>query len=171
MRICEQLLIPWMAVLILPLYASSGSSTSQSDGERILKNVEDALRDVMDYTVDLDVTADVERLNVPPMHVRMYYKRPDRFHFESEGFALLPKEGLAFSVSRTLARFSIDEVEEEPSGQGKQFRLLLRPKDDRAKSTKLRLYIDSAQWRPRKIVSSLFDGRTMTATFQYEKQS
>ena len=143
---------------------------AQPSGEEILKKVEADLSDVLDYSADLDVTADVERMNVPPMHVRMYFKQPDKFHFESEGFAMLPREGLAFNVSRVLSRFSIEEVEEETSGQGKLFRLLLRPKDERAKSTKLLVYIDPVQWKPTRIISSLFDGRTMTASFQYEKQ-
>jgi outer membrane lipoprotein-sorting protein len=126
---------------------------------------------VQDYSVVLDITADMERMTIPPMQVRMYYKQPDKFHFESESFAMLPREGLAFSASRVLSRFTVEGVTEQMSPQGKQFELLLRPKDERARSTKLVLTIDGTNWKPMKIVSSLFDGRTMTAAFQYEKQN
>lgn len=169
MRVLAQLIVGWIALLYLPLIMSAESSTVQNDGERILKNVENALKEVKDFTVDLDVTANIERMNIPPMHARMFYRQPDKFHYESENFALLPREGLAFSVSRLLSRFSVEEVKEENSGQGKQFRLQLRPKDQRAKTMELQVTIDSARWRPMRIVSSLFDGRTMSATFQYEK--
>lgn len=149
---------------------SAAGGDAQPSGEEILKKVEASLTAVRDYSADLDVIADVERMNVPPMHVRMYFKQPDKFHFESEGFAMLPREGLAFNISRILSRFSIDEVEEDTSGQEKMFRLLLRPRDERAKSTKLLVYIDAVHWKPVRIISSLFDGRTMTASFQHEQQ-
>lgn len=143
---------------------------AQPSGEEILRRVDAGLSEVQDYTVDLDVTADVERMNVPPMHVRMYYKKPDKFHFDSEGFALLPREGLAFSASKTLSRFSVEEVSEDTLMQASQYKLLLRPKDERVKVTKLLLYVDQKEWKPTRIVSSLFDGHMVTATFEYEKQ-
>jgi outer membrane lipoprotein-sorting protein len=142
---------------------------AQPSGEEILKKVESNFPGVQDYTVDLDVTADIERMNVPPMHVRMYYKQPDKFQFDSEGFALLPRDGVAFNASKLLSRFSIEEVGEELSQGGKEFKLLLRAKGERAKTTRLQVFIDAEDWKPTRIHSSLFDGRTMTATFKYEK--
>ncbi|MEK6571507.1 MAG: hypothetical protein AABZ61_09065, partial [Bacteroidota bacterium] len=67
--------------------------------------------------------------------------------------------------------FTVEGVTEQMSPEGKQFELLLRPKDERARATKLLLYIDGTRWKPMRIVSSLFDGRTMTAAFRYEKQN
>ena len=161
-------MIPRLFILLIGLLRLGGQT--QLSGNEIFKNVEAGLSGMLDYTVDLDVTTNVDRMNVPRMHVRMYYKQPDKFHFESDGFALLPREGLAFSASRMLSRFSVEDVEEEMSGNEKQFKLLLRPRDTRVRATQLILYIDAAYWKPRTIVSSLFDGRTMTASFRYEKQ-
>ena len=143
---------------------------SQPSGGEILKKVDANLSGVQDYTVNLDVTADIERMNVPPMHVKMYFKKPDKFHFDSKGFALLPREGLAFSPQKTLSRYSVEEVNEDTLMQASQFRLLLKPKDDRVRVTKIVLYVDQHEWTPTRIVSSLFGGQTVTATFEYEKQ-
>lgn len=147
------------------------AGSAQPSREGILKNLESNFPGVQDYTVTLDITSNIDRLNVPPMNVRMYYKQPDKFHFESENFALLPKEGLAFNPARLLKRFSIEGVVEDTVEGGKQLRLLLRPREERARSTMVVLYVDPANWKPTRIVSSLFDGRTMTATFQYEEQA
>jgi outer membrane lipoprotein-sorting protein len=143
---------------------------AQVSGEEILKKVEENFPGVQDYTVALDVTTSVERLNIPPMQVKMFFKQPDKFHFESDGFALLPREGLAFSAAKTLSRFVVVSTDEDSSLQRGQFRLSLRPKDSRAKVTSLVVYIDQELWKPTKVVSSFFGGRTITATFAYEKQ-
>ncbi|MEK9138626.1 MAG: hypothetical protein AAB393_16000, partial [Bacteroidota bacterium] len=68
---------------------------AQPSGEEILKKVDVSFSGVQDYSVVLDITADMERMTIPPMQVHMYYKQPDKFHFESENFAILPREGLA----------------------------------------------------------------------------
>lgn len=150
---------------------NAAATFAQPSGEEILRNVSANFPGVQDYSVTLDVTSDIERLNVPPMNVRMYFKQPDKFHFESENFALLPREGLAFNPARLLSRFSIEEVTADSVGGVKEFRLLLRPRQERAKVTKVVLSIDPREWKPIQIASSLFDGRTMTATFDYVEQS
>jgi outer membrane lipoprotein-sorting protein len=157
------------SVIVCMLLLTVAEGSAQPSGEEILKKVEANFPGVQDYTVDLDVTADIERMNVPSMHVHMYYKQPDKFQFDSEGFALLPRDGVAFNASRLLSRFSIEEVGEERSQAGKEFKLVLRAKGERAKTTKLQLFIDAENWKPVRIFSSLFDGRSMTATFKYEK--
>ena len=154
---------------VLLLMCVEGSA--QPSGEEILKKVEANFPGVQDYTVDLDVTADIERMNVPPMHVRMYYKQPDKFQFDSEGFALLPRDGVAFNASKLLSRFTVEEVGEESSQGGREFRLLLRARGERAKTTKLQVFVDADDWKPTRVLSSLFDGRSVTAAFKYEKQN
>ncbi len=143
---------------------------AQPTGEEILKRVEAELSAVQDYTVDLDVLANIERMNVPPMRVRMYYRKPDKFHFDSEGFALVPREGLAFSPSKMLSRYSVEDVTEDTLMGARQYKLQLQSKGERARVTKVFLYVDAQEWKPTRIVSSLFGGQTVTATFTYEKQ-
>jgi outer membrane lipoprotein-sorting protein len=140
---------------------------AQRSGEAILKKVEAQFASVQDYTVTLDVTADVERMNVPPMHVQMYYKHPDKFHFESTQFALLPREGLAFNVARILSRFSVEEVKEGETRTS--VHLVLRPKSEAARVGKLEITIDTTLWKPTFVRSLMIGGRTMTARFQYER--
>lgn len=54
---------------------------------------------VKDYEVDVDIKVDVEFLKVPDSKARIYFKQPDKIKLKSDGFALLPKEGLDFSPS------------------------------------------------------------------------
>jgi outer membrane lipoprotein-sorting protein len=156
-------------LLLATLAPVIGTSSTGNDGERILKRVDESLRSIEDFIVDLDVTADIERMKMPPMRVRMYFKQPDKVHYESEGFALLPREGLTFSVSRLLSRFIVEGVRDDTVSPGTLRLLQLRPRDERERTMRLEVSIDTARWRPARISSSLFDGRTMTVTFEYEK--
>jgi outer membrane lipoprotein-sorting protein len=154
--------------VICALFLTIAEGSAQPSGEEILRKVQGNFSGIRDYTVDLDVTADIERVNVPPMHVRMYYKQPDRVHFESEGFALLPREAVGFNPARVLSTYSVESVGEEGADSAKQYLLELKPNTDRTKLRRLLLCVDPERWTAERIISPLFDGRTMTASFQYE---
>jgi len=73
----------------------SGLSLSQSKNpDVIIKNLKEAFSKVKDYTVNVDIKVDVNVIKVPEMKAKLYFKAPDKIHIESEGFAMLPKNGL-----------------------------------------------------------------------------
>lgn len=158
----ERNCMQWVMVLALVFL---GIAPGQRTGEAVLKRVEGEMARVQDYVVTLDAVVNVERLNVPPMHVQMFYKHPDKFHFASNGFALLPREGLSFNVARVLSQFSVVDVAESTA----HVFLTLRPKRETARSGRLELTIDTVLWRPVVVKSYLVDGRTMTVRFQYDR--
>ena len=156
-------------LIAVSLTLDTANSLAGISGEDILKKGDSSFSAVTDYVVDLDVAADVERMNIPKTHAQLYFKQPDKVHIESDQFAMLPREGLVFSASKLLERFTVDEVHEKITGGSTLFVLLLRPKDERSRSRNLEVCIDSALLRPVTIVSSLFGGRTMTAQFSYRE--
>ena len=141
----------------------------QPTGDEILKNVEDALSGVHDFTVTLDVTVDFDRLKVPPMNVTMYFKQPDKVHFESERFALLPREGMALSTGRLKSRYTVERVEGDTLNGEQCWKLTLKPKADRTGLRDLFLYVHPGRWTAERVVSPLFDERVMTASFSYDQ--
>jgi outer membrane lipoprotein-sorting protein len=137
-------------------------------GEQVLGNIEQGMAGIKDYTATLEVVSNISRTRVPPMHVKVFYKQPERFHFESESFALLPREGLSFSAARIMKRFSVEAVEEIHLEEGRHLLLRLRPNDQRTRSLRMMLYVDPVRWKPTRMESSLFDGRTVSVDFEYE---
>jgi hypothetical protein len=136
-------------------------------GEAILREVENRFARVHDFTVTLDVVADIERLSVPPMHARMYFKQPDKVHFETEGTAILPKEGLMLSVTRLTAKYTVEKtVNENLDGRG-YYRITLKPRDQKTLTRSIVVLIDSVRMTPGKIISQLPDGRLATASFEF----
>jgi len=136
-------------------------------GDAILHNVDARLASVRDYTVTLDVVADIERLNVPPMHATMYFKQPDRIHLDAEGFAMLPREGLQPSFSRLLSRFNVASVGTDTIGGIPVRKVVLQPKSERTFPRSLTIDVNTGRWTPERIVTTGSGDRVATITFSY----
>ena len=137
-------------------------------GETILRNVEARLSAVHDYTVTLDIVADIERLNVPPMHVTMYFKQPDKVHLDAEGFAMLPREGLQPNVAKLLARYTVARVDRDTLDGVPVRRVSLQAKSDRSAARNLTVYVNPERWTTERIVTTGAADRLATISFTYE---
>jgi outer membrane lipoprotein-sorting protein len=153
-----------MGVVLLQLPGALG----RVSGAEVLRKVEAVFSGVSDYTVTLDITADVERLSVPPMHVTMYFKQPDKVHFDAEGFALLPREGMAWNPGRLLERYSVEGLVEDTVDGRTDYRLSLKTKDERNRFRTALLYVDPDRWVADRIVFSSTEGRMMTVNIVSE---
>jgi hypothetical protein len=154
----------WL-LLLLPIAVAV--HPGDPSGEEILRKAESRLNKLRDYTVTLNLTADIERLNIPPMAVKMYFKQPDKVHFDSRGFALLPREGVALNIGRLLTRYTITRVGREAAGDLRLYRLTLTAKSDRIRIRSIVLYVHPGRWTVEKLVSSQPGDREMSATFRY----
>jgi outer membrane lipoprotein-sorting protein len=136
-------------------------------GETILHNVEARLAAVHDYTVTLDVVADIERLNVPPMHATMYFKQPDKVHINAEGFAMLPREGLQPNVAKLLAKYAVAGVGKDTLDGVPVRKVMLQAKSDRSFPRSLAVYVNTQRWTTERIVTSGGADRLVTISFSY----
>ena len=144
-------------------------SGSRPSGPEILQRVQEGVSGIEDYTVTLDVVVDLERLKVPRMHATMYFKQPDKVHFVSDGFALLPKEGLGFSLLGAASKYTVDRVEDDTLDGHAEYRLTLLPKSERNGLRRTVLEVDPGRWTADRVESELPDGRSMTARFRHEE--
>ena len=84
-------------IFVLVLVLSISVFTQKRDPEEILAKVKTEFEKVEDYQVDVQTKVDVSFLKMPDRKATIYYKKPDKFHIDSENFAMLPKSGLNFS--------------------------------------------------------------------------
>ena len=84
-------------ILSLILVFSILLFSQSKEPEKILENVKAEFDKIEDYTVDVIIKVDVDFLKMPEREAKIFFKKPDKIHIESEGFAMLPKEGLNFS--------------------------------------------------------------------------
>ncbi len=152
---------------LIILNPSFGQKASTLSGEQILENIEANYAGIQDYTVALDVAVDLERLKVPKMQATMFYKKPDKIQFKSEGFALLPKDGVGFTPGSLSSRFEVQNVEEKTNAG--QFVLTMTLKNDKTKLRKAFVVVNASNWTVASITTPQFDGRQMNATFDYRR--
>ncbi len=138
------------------------------DGRTILSKVEAQVGKVKDYTVTLDVVADIERLKVPPMHATMYYKHPDKVFFDTKGFAMLPRESMGLQFGGLSRRYAVDSVRREGKGTPVVYRLVMHPRDERTAFHTVYVWINGDRWTPERLEIPRSGGKSMRATFRYE---
>ena len=64
------------------------------DASAILSHVRATFAGLDDYTVEMHAELDMPNVQIPPMDVIVYFKQPDKLHVKSEGFAMIPKQGV-----------------------------------------------------------------------------
>lgn len=84
-------------IFISVLILIAVSYSQEKNPEAILEKVKLEFEKVEDYQVDVKIKIDVDFLKMPDREATIYYKKPDKFHIDSENFAMLPKSGLNFS--------------------------------------------------------------------------
>ena len=83
-----------LKILTFIVLLSSFGYSQPKDPDLILENVKKEFDKIEDYKVDVKIKVDVDFLKMSDRKATIYYKKPDKFHIDSENFALLPKSGL-----------------------------------------------------------------------------
>lgn len=171
-NIVREVLRPALGTLLL-LVAGGAPAFGQSlpSGDEILLNMESALASLQDYTVQLDIVANLDRLSVPPMKVTMYHKRPDKTRFVSEGFALIPREVVGMNVAEVRRRFTVGGVTLDTLTGKRALRVELVPRSIQASTRRVILHVDPDRWTAERIAMASANGRSMAAAFQYTQVS
>ena len=84
-------------ISVLVLLLSVIGFTQQPDPDKILEKVKSEFEKIEDYQVDVKIKVDISFLKTPDREATIYYKKPDKFHIDSENFTMLPKSGLNFT--------------------------------------------------------------------------
>ncbi|MGC9362975.1 MAG: hypothetical protein ACP5FZ_00240 [Fidelibacterota bacterium] len=140
-----------------------------SEPAGILKMVRSGLESIENYSVTVTVSADIPNLRMPDKELRLFYTKPDKFHVETDGFAMLPRIGLAPSQIEELTEKSTIELESQP-GQNEDgvYILRLQPLEKGSKMTTT-LWINPQRWSLDKIVMRRPDIVETMITIQYRQ--
>jgi len=77
-------------------------SAQVNDPYATLKKVENEFAKIENYQVSIKIIVDVDFLKVPESYAKIYYKKPDKYKMKSDGFAILPKQGMNLSPAKLL---------------------------------------------------------------------
>lgn len=159
-----------MKIIIAILLVLSTIGFSQSkDPDEILKTVIKNFDRVQDYVVDVNIKVDVQGVKVPETKAKIYFKQPDKIHLESEGFAMLPKDGMLFSPSSLLKKDYTAIFEKDVDLNGVKVSVIkVIPSGDQSEIILSTLWIDQNKKMIRKIESTTKSDGTFAIDINYD---
>ncbi|MBN2010879.1 hypothetical protein JW960_16140 [candidate division KSB1 bacterium] len=134
--------------------------------EQIMTHVREQMMSLRDYTVEIQAVLDMPDIQIPPMDVKVYFKQPDKFHVESDGFSMLPRQGLFLNPNmwQDSLYFMVEQPEDTLGGKT-VIPVELIPKSEESQVRKLTLWISPEHWTVEKVYTIAWDGRKATARF------
>jgi hypothetical protein len=142
-------------IVVILLLFSAGLQAQKKDPDKILDEVIKNFNKVEDYTVNVKVKVDVPFIKAPDTDAVIYFKQPDKVHFASENFALVPKEGLDFSPMGLLKNSYTAIYIDEEEINGKEHSVIkIIPLEDRGDVILSTLWIDTQKDVVTKVESS-----------------
>jgi outer membrane lipoprotein-sorting protein len=139
------------------------------DPNKILDAVRQKFNQAKDYQVDVSVKLDMSFIKVPDMNVKVFFKQPDKVKLESEGFAMVPKQGLNFSPAQLLkGDFTTIYVRSETIENHKIDVVKVIPNSDSSNVILSTLWIDATESVIRKAETTSKKGGTTKIEMNYD---
>jgi outer membrane lipoprotein-sorting protein len=139
------------------------------DPDFIIKKVKETFSKIKDYRVDVNIKVDVDFIKAPDTKATIYFKQPDKIHFESEGFAMLPKEGMNFSPLSFIKKDYTALYQKEDIIDGHRVsEIKVIPISDRGDIVLTTLWIDQSENIIRKVESTTKSNGTFTIDLKYD---
>ena len=140
------------------------------DPDLILKKVIESFGKIKDYVVDAKVKVDVDFIKVPDTKAKIYFKQPDKINFESDGFAMLPKEGINFSPMSFLKKNYIALYQKEDYIEGHTVSVIkIIPSSEQSDVVLTTLWVDQSHNIIRKVESTTKTNGTFTIDLKYDE--
>ncbi len=156
-------------ILLLLIFMSVTMFAQEKSPEKILDKVKEEFAKIEDYSVDAEISVDVNFLKMPKAKAKIYFKNPDKIKMESNGFAMLPKQGINYSPAKFLEipHSAIWLKEEEIDGY-KTDVIKVIPTIDTMGIVLTTLWVDKERHLFRKIESTTKTQGTLTIDLEYE---
>jgi outer membrane lipoprotein-sorting protein len=151
-------------LVVVGLFAQRPSRPS---AQEIMLSVDKAFEEVKDFVVTIEAEINMEQVRVPKSNATMYFKKPDRVHFTSTSFAIIPRDGLALNPALLREKYDASFVAEEKTDGKKIYKLQLAAKDPKTRLRQMHVWIDSSNWTIIKMETIPYEGRTLSIDFVF----
>lgn len=115
---------PFKIILPILVLSSIGYALPAQDADLLLKAVGQNMDKILRFEADALVKVDVDFINIKDRKMKVRFESPDKFTFDAEGLALLPKQGMQMDYLQLLkAKYTAIDVGEE-TVQNKKTRII-----------------------------------------------
>jgi outer membrane lipoprotein-sorting protein len=152
---------------LLVIGASAQKSVKNPSADAILANVINGFDGVNDFTAAIVANLNIERVQAPQMQATMFFKKPDKVHFSSQSFLLVPREGIAMNPAVLREHFLPTNATQDTVDGKNVFKVLLAAKDTKTRIRSLMAWVDPGNWTIVKMETIPYEGRTLSMTFSY----
>jgi outer membrane lipoprotein-sorting protein len=154
----------------LIIFMHSGSIYAQQHtADEILARLQHSYDTLEDYSVSVQAEIDMERVRVPRMKATLYFKQPDKIHFESESFAMLPRDGVGFNPLVYTKNYTGQAGGIDTVDGVRTTKVFLTQKNETARIRQLTIWVDTQRWVVVKMESVPFQGRQIRMSMEYAK--
>ena len=140
------------------------------DADEILAKAVKSFEEVKDFSATIDAEINMDRVQIPKMHAELFFKKPDKIHFSSQSFLLVPREGVALNPSVLQQHYLTTSAMRDTIDGKNLYKLLLAAKDSKTRLRALSLWVEPINWTITKIETIPYEGRTLSMIFTYECQ-
>jgi hypothetical protein len=159
-------------LFIILILFSVIAAAQKKDPDKIISEVVKNFNRVEDYTVNVKVKVDVPFIKAPDTDATIYFKQPDKIHFASDKFALVPKEGLNFSPMGLLrSSYTALYIRDEVFNGHNHSLIKVIPTEDRGDVILSTLWIDTENDIISKVESSTKTSGTFIMELFYTDKS
>jgi outer membrane lipoprotein-sorting protein len=148
------------ALFLILSFSVQQTNAQQLTAEKILLNVKANFDVVKDYSAMLTAKVDMERLRVPEMKVKMYFKQPNKFKTESKNTSFLPKNIFDLNPGDLLKKFDASLMGTEESDGKTLYKLRLVTKPEKGKQVRESfVWVDGKMWTITRLEAFPTEGR------------
>ena len=125
------------------LWVSICFSLPAQDAESLLKALGKNMDKIQRFEADALIKVDVDFINIKDRKMKVKFESPDKFTFDAEGLALLPKKGMQMDYLQLLkAKYTAIDVGEEVIGGCKTRMVKVIPEAEDSDVILAQLWID-----------------------------
>ncbi len=139
------------------------------NSEDILKKLKNRFDLIKDYQADVTVKLEMEAVKVPNTKAKVYFKQPNKYKIESDGFAMLPKQSMNFSPAQLLqGDYTSVYVRSEKIDNENYDVVKLIPNNDTTDIILSTMWVDSKKNIIHKVETTTKRGGTVQIDFNYD---
>lgn len=156
-----------LCILLVAAASSYALAQSITAGE-ILQKIKLHFDPVKDYTVTLNATINMERMQIPEMLVTLYFKQPDKIHIETNGFAMIPKDVISINPAQLIDKYDATITGKEVKDNTTFYKLRLISKAEKGKPVRESfVFVDGSRWVVTRLESTPSDVRKISVDLEY----